>query len=106
MIFGYLLLPIPAAFARETPHALRILKILPVPQIISAMGLYYLVQKQKKLVIILAVILSVSVYLYLKSYYVDYPKKYDMDWQYGYKQAVEYVSGIQDNYEKINVTGF
>ena len=106
LIFWLLIAPIPAAFARETPHALRILNILPVPQIISAMGLYYLVQKQKKLVIILAVILSVSVYLYLKSYYVDYPKKYDMDWQYGYKQAVEYVSGIQDNYEKVNVTGF
>ncbi|MBI4991485.1 glycosyltransferase family 39 protein [Candidatus Gottesmanbacteria bacterium] len=43
-----LVVPIPAATARETPHALRILSILPTFQIITAYGLYQLVFNIKK----------------------------------------------------------
>ena len=50
--------------------------------------------------------LAISVFMYLKSYYLDYSKKYDLDWQYGYKQMVQYVATIKDSYKKINVTGF
>ncbi len=106
LIFWLLIAPIPAAMARETPHALRILNVLPVPQIISAIGLFWVVSKWKRLVPIATLIFVVSVFAYLKGCYLDYPQKYDMDWQYGYKQAVQYVATIKDNYQKINVTGF
>lgn len=106
LFFWLLIAPIPAAMARETPHALRILNVLPVPQIISALGLFWIVTKWKRIVPLAALIIAVSAGVYLKGYYLDYPQKYDMDWQYGYKQAVQYVATIKDNYQKINVTGF
>ncbi|MCL4397658.1 phospholipid carrier-dependent glycosyltransferase [Patescibacteria group bacterium] len=102
IIFIWLLLgPIPAATARETPHALRTLNLLPVPQIISALGLLAL---SKRLRLVLTPILAVLVFLYLQNYYFVYPTKYSGDWQYGYKQMVRYVATVQKDYDYIDVT--
>ncbi len=96
-----LLAPIPAAMARETPHALRVLNVLPVPMIISAVGL---VKVPKILGAGAALVLAILVFLYLQSYYLVYPVKFANEWQYGYKQMVEYVSRIQNNYDYVSVT--
>lgn len=105
IIFLWLLTaPIPASFARETPHALRILNILPMPQLICAVGLVYLTKKIKFIIFLLPIIYLVSVWAYLQSYYYDYPKKYAEAWQYGYKEVVHYVKKIEGKYDKINVT--
>lgn len=102
LLFGWLLLaPIPAAMARETPHALRTLNILPVPQIIAALGAVTLM---KKLRFILVPALAVSVYFYLQNYLLVYPVRFAGDWQSGYKQMVEYVATIQKDYDYIDVT--
>lgn len=94
---------IPAALARETPHDLRILPVLPFPQIMIAVGLGWIYRKKLALVILFVYVFFLLGYLY--SYYLDYPAKYSSDWQYGYRQAVEYVSQVQDKYDHINVTG-
>ncbi len=103
VLFSWALLaPVPAAFARETPHALRTLNMLPVPQILVAIGLTKLLKF--RWVPVIAYFLFFI--LYLQNYYFTYPKKYDLSWQYGYKQAVEYVNTNKDNYDQIRVTGF
>lgn len=104
LLLWLLTAPIPASFARETPHALRILNVLPVPQILAALGLVVLVKKFKVLIPLAAVCYLLSAYLYFNNYYVVYPKNFAEPWQYGYKEVVRYVKGIEDNYEKINVT--
>ena len=102
LIFSWLLLaPIPAAFARETPHALRILNILPVPMIIGAVGLVKLPKIFKLLV---PLILSFLIFFYLKNYYFIYPVKFAADWQSGYKQMVQSVAEIQEQYDYVSVT--
>lgn len=104
LLLWLLTAPIPASFARETPHALRILNILPMPQIISAAGLAYLVKKWKFLPALTCLLLAFSCYFYLSNYYFIYPKTFAEPWQYGYKEVVHHVKGIEDHYEKINVT--
>ncbi len=108
LILAWLILgPVPAAFARETPHALRTLNVLPVPQIIAAIGavqLFKSLKQLKFLKILISVSLSISVFLYLQNYYFVYPEKYSGDWQYGYKQMVEYVAAAQKDYDYIDVT--
>ncbi|MCL4390444.1 MAG: glycosyltransferase family 39 protein [Patescibacteria group bacterium] len=99
-----LLAPIPAAMARETPHALRTLNLLPIPQIITAIGVAWSIKKFPKFLIPLTLLISLSVLFYLHSYYIDYPKKYDLAWQYGYKQLVSYVAAHENNYDHISVT--
>jgi hypothetical protein len=110
LVFAWILLaPIPAATARETPHALRILNVLPIPQIISALGLLYIWRLLGRLKAPIALAMAVMVVLqicsYLQNYYLVYPVKYSSDWQYGYKQMVQSVAGVQGNYDHIWVTG-
>lgn len=104
LLVWLLVAPIPAAFAKQTPHALRILNILPVPQIISALGFIWIAGKWRWLKYLVCTVIVISFYLYLQSYYFEYPKKYAADWQYGYKQMVTYVKTIENNYDHIFVT--
>ncbi|MCX6791893.1 MAG: glycosyltransferase family 39 protein [Candidatus Gottesmanbacteria bacterium] len=108
MLVSYWLLAaiIPAATARETPHALRILNSLPAWHLFIALGLvmfFYTIIKQRKILITILVcggyLLSVGYYLH--NYYVHYPRLYSNEWQYGYKQALSYVNANGSKYKTI-----
>lgn len=113
LIFSWMVVSaIPAGTARETPHALRILSILPSYQIISALGIYkiwnYVMNKKlylnSVLLSIVCILLSVNLFYYLHDYYIHYPYIWSREWQYGYKEMVKYVNNIQANYDHIFVT--
>ena len=53
---------------------------------------------------LLSVIYIFSVGYYLSNYYVHYPWMYSGEWQYGYKQALEYVRPIGHSYDTIYMT--
>ncbi len=108
-----LIAPIPAATARETPHALRILSILPTFQIIIAYGLYSLwswlrqILSRRSLHLLFLVVcfmLSINIFYYLHDYYIHYPRDWSGEWQFGYKEMVNYVSTVENNYDHIFVT--
>ena len=112
LLLWFFAAPIPAATARETPHALRIVSILPVPQIISAIGfvaIYKLFNNKNKRKIFsyaagLLFILNFSYYLY--NYYVIFPQKWAGEWVDGYKQAVSYISENYNSYDQIFFTNY
>lgn len=105
---------IPAATARETPHALRIETTLPTFQIFIAYGVVCVSEWLRKniknttyynavfLFIFLLLFFNVTYYLY--GYYMHYSREYSGEWQYGYKESIEYVKDNQNKYEKIWVT--
>lgn len=104
---------IPAAVARETPHALRTLNTLPTWQIFIAFGILTVWQAVSKIrTNIFRGILGIffiglyiySVIYYLHTYYTHYPKEFSGEWQYGYKQALDYVKPIEKNYDTIYMT--
>ncbi len=111
---------IPAATARETPHALRIETTLPVWQILTALGflgcLSYLRTwrlPRPRLWLSLArrcatcfamTILFLNFLYYVHGYYTYYPVGYSQEWQYGYKEAVNYVKEVENQYDKIVFT--
>lgn len=112
VIFSWILLaPIPAALARETPHALRTLNILPMPQVAVGLGVglffNYLKSFKPHWLLVVGVVLAfvIFVFRYLESYYLVYPIKYSGAWQYGYKQLVKDVKIRQDGYDYVSVTG-
>lgn len=116
LILSWLLLaPVPAAFARETPHALRSLNILPTFQIIEAYGLIYILYKCAKIknhgrfiynlvITLLAIIFAANMYYYLHNYYVHYPSWTSQEWQYGYKESMEELGKIEGEYDRIVIT--
>ena len=114
-IFWWLLTaPIPAATARETPHALRILDSLPTWQIITAYGFltsvssikYQVSSKIQKYSIFsfCFLFLLFNFFYYLHNYYTHYPTEFSGEWQYGYREMIEVISKIERNYEKVVVT--
>jgi 4-amino-4-deoxy-L-arabinose transferase-like glycosyltransferase len=99
---------IPAATARETPHALRTESTLPTWQIMTAFGFVTLVDFLKRyktaFVTISAVLLLFFVVYFLHGYYSHYPKEYPKEWQYGYKDAIRYIKENQAKYGQVNIS--
>lgn len=108
LIIGWLLVsPLGPATARETPHALRMLHILPTYQMLSAFGLYALIRTiklKKAFVAVTFLFLIFNFLFYLHMYYFHWPRNYSNQWQYGYKKAVEVAASYYDDVDKIIVT--
>ena len=108
---------VPAATARETPHALRIETTLPTFQMIVAYGVvfsfeiiskikYQILKIQiKYLIFSLSILFLIFNFLYFyHDYLVHYPRIYSGEWQYGYKESIKYVSSVYNQYSNIEVT--
>lgn len=107
------IVPIPAATARETPHALRILSLLPALEIIIGFGFYEIILliKQKFsylqkifLYALFTILLFISFFYYTHNYFIHYPLNWSNEWQYGYKEMVKYVTDNQYRYDTIYIT--
>lgn len=98
---------IPAAVARETPHALRIETTLPTFQVLVAYGIVQSGVALKKFRAVFALTLSVAAVLFvtyfMHVYFVQYPWEFSGDWQYGYKESISYVHSVQNNYDRVVV---
>lgn len=98
---------IPAATARETPHALRIETVLPTLQILSAYGFVHFLNrfsKKKYLIRFALFFLAINFAYFAHGYLTHYAKEFSGEWQYGYKDSISYVLSVQQNYNQINIT--
>lgn len=99
---------LPTAVSKETPHALRTASIMPVYEIITACGLYfsskYIKLNKSWIAGLITIFFTFNIFYYLHDYYVHYPLHWATQWQYGYKQAVQSISKIENYYDHIVVT--
>lgn len=100
---------IPAATARETPHALRIETTLPTFQILVAYGLIMVLTKIKPflkntIAAVAVLFLLLNFLYYFHGYYNHYPREFSGEWQYGYKESIIYAVNVKENYDQILVT--
>jgi len=112
VIFWLLLAPLAAAITFQSPSALRAnMMVIPLV-IISAYGAFNIFAWLKKRMKLLRVILYLlliffipwNIGRYLHQYYVHYPQTYPFAWEYGFEQIVDYVKGVEGEYENIYVT--
>ncbi len=99
--------PIPAATARETPHALRTLSMLPAPQIIIALGmvkLYELVKFKKLYLFLVSCFLFLEFARFQYLYYRSYPTEFSGEWLTQYPPLVHYLKSVESSYQQIFVT--
>lgn len=108
-----LLAILPAALTRDSiPHALRTLNSVPVYQIFTGVGMYYLYMLFRRrsrmqavmYVLFISVLFSAQFVTYLNNYFNAYPEKYSRDWQYGYEEAFSYIKDHYNDYDLIVVT--
>lgn len=105
---------VPAAFARETPHALRIEATLPTFQIITALGVMVFFRfvartkikpfLSKSIVGIFIIFVFLNFSYFLHGYLKHYSTEFSGEWQFGYKESIAYVSSVKENYKTIYVT--
>lgn len=105
-----LLAYVPVAVTNDSiPHALRTLVAVPFYQLLSAFGFILSLNWTKKwpriaifsLAAGIIILLGFNFTSYLYNYYNIYPLIYSRDWQYGYKQVVDYISKNQSKYDQI-----
>ena len=80
--------------------------MLPLPMLVSALGLNYLVTKFKWKTAVLAVFF-ISLYIGWEQYIIAlrrYQTQYSWAWQYGYSQTVQYIKSQYNNYDRIIFT--
>lgn len=103
-----LLAIIPAATARETPHALRIENALPTFQIITAYGCITLLDKIKKFKHFMTAVVFFGLFFnflfFYHDYFAHYSRVFSGEWQYGYKDSIEYVKSVGDKFDQIDIT--
>ena len=112
IILWFLLAPVAAATARETPHALRGETYIPVYQLISALGivtvgLYLLTKRRLIQYSVLAVVMFLAIFegvYFLHEYFGGYSSRYDKEWQYGYEQTFAKTEKLKGSYDKIVFT--
>ena len=113
----FLIAPIPASITSGVPHAVRTINFLPTFQIFTAIGILALISfvlniKSQIFNIKIAKILIVSYFLfaifnftyYINQYFVQQNYYFSQNWQYGYKQAIDYIKPIAGRFDKIIVT--
>jgi 4-amino-4-deoxy-L-arabinose transferase-like glycosyltransferase len=110
VILWILIAPLAASVTIPVPHALRTLNMLPMPQLLVAVGIVYLFsliklrQFRYAYVSIIAVIICIFFIRYI-SFYRYTTQVVSKEWGDGYKQLTHYVFSKEKKYDRIIVTG-
>lgn len=102
---------VPAATARETPHALRTLVTLPVWQIVVALGIVGVGgwlktgKTRRAFCFLLSACYVLSIFYFLHNLFSHWSFEYSGDWQYGYKEVAQYALKHEEEYDEIWVSG-
>jgi len=108
--FWFLIGLVPAVVTVGDFPIIRAMTILPLPQIFIVYGFSKILSllRNKKITsiftVLFLIILSIQSIKYLQNYFFDYSKNYSSAWQYGYKEAVNYVKDNYHNYDQIIFT--
>src|SRR5260221_1658298 len=103
---------VPGALTTGASHALRSYTLLPVPQILTALGLIagfvflqkFLKQKSIFIALLLVVVVAMSIKNFYFSYFYLFPKQLSEPYQYALSQAIKYVQIHKNEYHQIIIS--
>lgn len=109
LIIWILIAPIASSMTYQTPHALRALNMVVPLTLLMGYGiisLWFMVYGLwRKIVIGLVVVIFLFEFVhYMESYYVHYPKRYPLAWEYGFKEMVEKLGKYEHLYNNVVIT--
>jgi len=108
IFFWMLIAPLPAAITTDAPHALRIYQMLPIPQILTSIGLLqtfsflknYHIGKVIFTSLFSILVVSSLLYFYYE-YFIIFPKTQSASFQYAISKAIPFVLETEKSYNKI-----
>ena len=95
---------IPPALTKDAYHVLRSILTLPWWQILAAIGLVELQKNKFKYLTFVYWFLVIEILAFVAIYFLWYPKAFARDWQYGYAEAVHYISDNVSKYDHVIFT--
>jgi 4-amino-4-deoxy-L-arabinose transferase-like glycosyltransferase len=115
LLLWLLIAIIPAAITKEHYAVLRSSAMIPIPELLTSIGLFAFIDwfhKRGKnrisiynhIVIIFIACLLISLVRYEYIYFTNYRTTYSSAWQYGYKEAAQFVKNRYNDYDQIIVT--
>lgn len=110
LLLAWLLLsPVPAALTRDSYAVIRSTAMIPAVMLTSALGVLFISQRLKRFghwVFWLGFLLVFSFSGYYRTYFISYPQSHSRDWQYGYRQLVNYLRPEFAKYDRIVITKY
>lgn len=111
VLLWLVLSPLPSALSRDQVHAVRALNMVIPLTMISAVGLHFLIKKANDYRVYVRFVIGSAItglyigcmVIFLDNYFVHQPVHNSQYWEYGYKQVVETVTTIQDQYNTVHV---
>jgi 4-amino-4-deoxy-L-arabinose transferase-like glycosyltransferase len=102
--------PLPAALSTPAPHALRALNILPMPQILTAIGvvaIYFILKRNMRnfYLGIISIFILFFCIRYGNLYNYTNTRSNVADWGDGYRQLTEYIFAKESSYDRILISG-
>ncbi|MDO8658001.1 MAG: glycosyltransferase family 39 protein [Candidatus Levybacteria bacterium] len=91
----------------NAPHAMRAFNVLPVPQIITALGIItaniFIKKRQIKIIfcVLMAILAIYSSIFFYKEYFYAFPKNQSSSFQYSLSNAIRFVIGMEKSYNTI-----
>lgn len=110
LLLAWLLLSaIPASMTKEHFAVVRSTTMLPLPELLAAMGFFSALGIIKRTALLAGlafyvILLVVGAGNYLVGLFASYSVDYSWAWQYGYKEVVDYAKANYARYDKIIVT--
>ena len=109
LVAWILVAPLASSITYQTPHALRSLNmVIPLTLVMGygVWGMGNLVKGKVKviLMIVTAIIILFESIHYLESYYIHYPRRYPIAWEYGFSEMVAKLERYESLYNKIVIT--
>lgn len=110
-VLWILIAPVAASFSVPTPHSLRTLTMLPIPQLLCALGVvgvWMIIPKKwgrYLFIVLLSIIIGYSCVTYLSRYFTTHAQASSTDWADGYKQLVAAVQKREKNFDKVIISG-
>lgn len=108
LVFAWIILaPIASSMTREAPHTLRFITVLPLPMVLTGLGVVNAFEniKRKYLIYVLYAVMMLFFYEgYSSAYFTGYREQFSEAWQYGYREVVNFAAENYDEYDKIIMT--
>lgn len=110
VILWILAAPVAASFSIPTPHALRTLTMLPMPQLLVAMGILFISSHLKKTwmqYVYYIILFTIITFFFVRYAYLYTVTVHEVsrEWGDGYRQLTEYVFQRESKYDKIIISG-
>ncbi|HEX8965078.1 MAG TPA: glycosyltransferase family 39 protein [Patescibacteria group bacterium] len=87
--------PIAASITKDAPHSTRMFAIFPILPLVTACGIYWILQmvEKRQVLKIITIFVIISFYtfnflVYLDQYFILFPLNESQNWGYGYKKIV------------------